>query len=111
MTERPIAHLRIKRGAAGRTARYEEFEVPYEPGMSVLDALIWIRAHMDSSLAVRYACVNANACKTCMALVEGKVTYLCVARMEAAGATVEPLPSRPLVRDLVTDIVPDDEKL
>jgi len=25
--------------------------------------------------------------------------------------TVEPLPKRPLIRDLITDIVPEDEKL
>jgi succinate dehydrogenase/fumarate reductase-like Fe-S protein len=24
--------------------------------------------------------------------------------------TVEPLPKRPLIRDLVTDVIPDDEK-
>jgi len=111
MADRTVTHLRVKRGAPGEMGRYDEFTVPYEPGMSVLDALIWIRTHLDSSLAVRYACINANACKTCMALVGGKVTYLCVAQLHAAGATVEPLPSRPLLRDLVTDIVPDDEKL
>ena len=57
------------------------------------------------------ACVNANACKTCMALVDGQVTYMCTARLTPAGGKVEPLPKRPLIRDLVTDTVPDDEKL
>jgi succinate dehydrogenase/fumarate reductase-like Fe-S protein len=26
------------------------------------------------------------------------------------GGTIEPLPKRPLIRDLVTDIVPEEEK-
>jgi succinate dehydrogenase / fumarate reductase iron-sulfur subunit len=39
--------------------------------MSVLDGLRWIRAHLDSTLAIRYICINANACKTCMASVNG----------------------------------------
>ena len=111
MAEPIHALLRVQRGVPGEPERFDEFEVPYEPGMSVLDALIWVRSHVDSSLAVRYGCVNANACKTCMALVEGKVTYLCVAHMQTGGVTVEPLPSRSLIRDLVSDTVPDDEKL
>ena len=78
--------------------------------MSVLDALIWIRQHLDSSLAVRYNCINANACKECVALVNGKVTYLCTARVEDDPIKLEPLPKRPLIRDLVTDILPANEQ-
>lgn len=105
------ATLRIRRGGAGEEARYQEYEVPYEDGMSVLDALRWIRTHRDSTLAIRYSCINANACKTCMALVNGAVEYTCIARLNTGAITVEPLPKRPLIRDLVTDIVPDEEKL
>jgi len=111
MAERSVANLRVRRGVPGEKERYENFKVSYQQGMSVLDALLWVRNHLDSSLAVRYACTNANACKTCMALVQGKVTYLCVTHMDPNGVTVEPLDSRPLIRDLVTDTVPDDEKL
>lgn len=103
--------LRVRRGCAGEPGRYDVYRVPYEEGMSVLDALVWIRAHVDSSLAFRYGCVNANACKTCMALVDGQVAYMCTAHLTPAGGQVEPLPKRPLIRDLVTDTVPDDEKL
>ena len=75
------ATLHVRRGAPGEAARYDDFEVPYEEGMSVLDALRWIRAHLDSSLAIRYSCINANACKTCMALVNGEVEYTCIAKL------------------------------
>jgi succinate dehydrogenase / fumarate reductase iron-sulfur subunit len=102
--------LRVWRGTKRDESRYDEFEVPYEDGMSVLDALRWIRGHLDSSLAIRYSCINANACKTCMALVNGAVEYTCIARLTPDAVTVEPLPKRPLIRDLVTDIVPEDER-
>lgn len=105
------AHVRVWRGTAGEAGEYQVYDVPLEDGMSVLDALRWIRAHLDSSLAIRYSCVNANACKTCMALVDGAVEYTCTARLSEAGATVAPLPSRPVIRDLITDTVPPDEKL
>jgi succinate dehydrogenase/fumarate reductase-like Fe-S protein len=113
MAERDFetAILRVRRGAANEPARYDDFEVPYEDGMSVLDALCWIRAHLDSTLAIRYSCINANACKTCMAVVNGEVEYTCIARLTPELTTVEPLPKRALIRDLVTDTVPDEEKL
>jgi len=94
-----IAILRVRRGAPGETPRHDDFEVPYEEGMSVLDALRWIRVNLDSTLAIRYSCINANACKTCMALVNGEVEYTCIAKLT------------PDIRDLVTDVVPEDEKL
>ncbi len=110
-TDKEITELRVWRGCAPEQGRHEVYRVPWDEGMSVLDALLWIRAHVDSSLAFRYGCINANACKTCMALVDGQVAYLCTARLAPAGGRVEPLPKRPLIRDLVTDTVPDDEKL
>lgn len=103
--------LRVRRGAPNEEARYDEFEVPFEEGMSVLDALRWIRTDLDSTLAIRYSCINANACKTCMALVNREVEYTCIAKLVPGVMTVEPLPKRRLIRDLVTDIVPADEKL
>ncbi len=105
------AVLRVRRGAANEATRYDEFEVPFEEGMSVLDALRWIRVHRDSTLAIRYSCINANACKTCMALINGAVEYSCMAKLTRGTITVEPLPKRPLIRDLVTDTVPEEENL
>jgi succinate dehydrogenase/fumarate reductase-like Fe-S protein len=106
-----IAVLRVQRGTPGEAIRFDDFEVPYEDGMSVLDALRWIRAHRDSTLAIRYSCINANACKTCMALVNGEVEYTCTAKLTPGVVTVQPLPKRPLIRDLVADIISEEEKL
>ena len=106
-----LTPLSIWRGSAEEEGHVQTYEVPFEEGMSVLDALRWIRTHVDPSLAIRYSCINANACHTCMALVDGVVGYTCTARLSSAGASVAPLPKRAVIRDLVTDTVPADEKL
>ncbi|MBJ3776982.1 2Fe-2S iron-sulfur cluster-binding protein [Acuticoccus mangrovi] len=104
------AKLSVKRGTPEHTYD-EEFDIPYSEGMSILDALMWIHAHADSTLAVRYSCINANACKECSVMVNGKVTYACTARLSREGDRVEPLPTKTLVRDLVTDTLPAKETL
>jgi succinate dehydrogenase/fumarate reductase-like Fe-S protein len=103
--------LKVRRGAKGETPRYDSFDVPFTEGMSVLDALMWIRGHVDSSLAVRYSCINANACKECMMRIEGRTLYACTTRLGAGGATIEPLDNKELIRDLVTEITPPKERL
>ena len=103
--------ITIQRGAPGEESYAETFDVPYREGMSVLDAVVWIRTHVDSSVAFRYSCVNANACKECMVAVNGKTEYACTARLSADGTTVGPLTNKVLIRDLVTDIVPPKENL
>jgi succinate dehydrogenase/fumarate reductase-like Fe-S protein len=105
------AELVIARGAPGEPARRERYTVPFEPGQSVLDGLRWIRAHHDPALAFRFSCINANACKECMMLIDGKVVYACTARLEPRAMELAPLPNKALVRDLVTEIAPPDERL
>ena len=105
------AKLRVQRGGSEEGLVFEEFEVPYLKGMSVLDALIWIRANRDSSLAIRYSCTNANTCKECMVKVEGKTVYACTERLGTERVTVGPLTNKRLLRDLVTDIAPPKETL
>jgi succinate dehydrogenase/fumarate reductase-like Fe-S protein len=105
------ADIHLQRGGAGEKSEIITYSVPYQEGMSVLDALIWIRAHEDPSLAIRYSCLNANACKECMIEVDGKVDYACVVRLTDRPQTIRPLANKRLIRDLVTDIVPPKETL
>src|SRR5215469_11588610 len=77
-----VAKLKIKRGGAGEAARWDSFEVPFEPGQSVLDGLRWLRINKDPTLAMRYSCINANACKECMIQLDGETVYACTARLE-----------------------------
>ena len=106
-----VATLLIKRGSPGEEPAWSRFSVPFETGASVLDALRRIHAETDASLAFRYSCINANACKECMMLIDGKVTYACTARLEPREIRLEPLPNKKLIRDLVTEIAPPDERL
>ncbi len=105
-----VATLLIRRGGPSDAVRHDRFEVPFEPGHSVLDGLRSIRATVDPGLAFRYACLNANTCKECMILLDGKVVYACTARMEEREMRLDPLPNKPLLRDLATAIAPPDER-
>jgi succinate dehydrogenase/fumarate reductase-like Fe-S protein len=105
-----VATLKVWRGARSGEGRWETHDVPFEPGQSVLDGLRWIRSHHDASLAIRYSCINANACKECMMELDGKTVYACTARLEPREMTLAPLSNKRLVRDLVTEIAPPAER-
>ena len=105
-----VAKLKIWRGETRDTGRWDTHDVPFEPGQSVLDGLRWLRINRDPSLAVRFSCINANACKECMIQVDGETVYACTARLEARQMTLTPLPNKKLVRDLVTEIAPPSER-
>jgi succinate dehydrogenase/fumarate reductase-like Fe-S protein len=104
------AHLKIWRGERTDDGQWELHDVPYEPGQSVLDGLRWIRVNRDPSLAIRYSCINANACKECMLELDGETVYACTARLEPREMALAPLSNKRLVRDLVTEIAPPGER-
>ena len=105
-----ITTLKIWRGADKTAGHFECYDVPYEPGQSVLDGLRWIRVHRDPTLAIRFSCINANACKECMIELDGKTVYACTARLQPRAMTLAPLSNKTLVRDLVTEIAPPAER-
>jgi succinate dehydrogenase/fumarate reductase-like Fe-S protein len=104
------ARLRIWRGLDSQSGHFETHDVPFEPGQSVLDGLRWIRANRDPTLAIRFSCINANACKECMMEIDGATLYACTERLEEREITVRPLSNKALVRDLVTEIAPPAER-
>ena len=104
------ATLRIWRGLDPAAGHFETYAVPFEPGQSVLDGLRWIRANHDAALAIRFSCINANACKECMMEIDGRTLYACTERLEPRVITVKPLSNKALVRDLVTEIAPPAER-
>ena len=108
-----IARLRVRRGTADEPRpRYDKFAVPFEAGMTVLDALIRIRARQDPSLAIRYSCINGNVCKECTIAIDGAVEYACTTRLRADRmVTIDPLPGKTVLRDLVSEMRPPRERL
>src|SRR4029077_9458314 len=105
-----VATLKIRRGSARDAGQWQSYEVPFEPGQSVLDGLRWLRIHKDPTLAMRFSCINANACKECMIQLDGATVYACTARLEPRAMTLTPLPNKKLIRDLVTEIAPPSER-
>ena len=104
------ALLAIRRGEPEAASRVETFAIEFEHGQSVLDGLRMIRRDHDPSLAFRFSCINANACKECMMQLDGETVYACTARLEPREMTLTPLPNKKLVRDLVTEIAPPSER-
>jgi succinate dehydrogenase/fumarate reductase-like Fe-S protein len=111
VSAREVATLLVQRGRPGEASRVDRFEVSFEPGQSVLDGLRAVRAEQDPTVAIRYSCINANACKECMILVDGKVVYACTRRLEPREMLLQPLANKALVHDLVTEIAPPDERI
>ncbi len=107
---RETTTLEIWRGLEANAGRWETYEVPFEAGQSLLDGLRWIRANRDPTLAIRFSCINANACKECMVELDGETVYACTARLQARKMTVAPLSNKKLLRDLVTEIAPPTER-
>ena len=105
-----IATLQVWRGDNRDTGNWRSYEVPFERGQSVLDGLRWIRANHDSTLAIRFSCISANACKECMIELDGETVYACTARLEVRTMRLAPLPNKRLIRDLVTEIAPPGER-
>ncbi len=101
------AHLKVFRGDAGGPTRFDDFDVPVEEGMVVLDALHWIQGNGAPDLAVRWNC-KAAKCGSCSAEVNGRPRLTCKTRLSDFDLdepiTVEPMRAFPLVRDLVTDV-------
>ncbi len=94
---------RYKRGD-GRD-HFDEFEVPVEPNMTVLDALRWIQLNIDASLAIRHSCLHAS-CGTCGVKVNGREQLACVCELADYGdvLTIEPLDNLPVLTDLVVEM-------
>jgi len=85
--------------------RFDEFHVPYEKGMTVLDALMYARDHYDPSLTFRHSCRQA-VCGSDAMFVNGQQRLCCKTQMNELEwpVRVEPLPHQDVVKDLVVDM-------
>ncbi len=84
----------------------KQYVVPPMEGMVVLDAMHYIQAHFDTTLACRWNC-KAAKCGSCSAEINGKPRLMCKTRLDdfhGEPITVRPIKVFPLVRDLVTDV-------
>ena len=105
------ARMKIWRGSTRAEGGYQTYDIEFDDGESVLDALVALRRDRAPDLAVRFSCFNANVCKECTMLIDGEVQYACIAKLKTGETQVDPLPNRDLLRDLMTDTLSASEKL
>jgi succinate dehydrogenase/fumarate reductase iron-sulfur protein len=98
--------LEIARSDERRTSR---FDVPVPGAASrVLDALLYVREHLDPSLGFRYSC-RAGMCGACAVVINGQEALSCQTAIGTLGTTtvrVSPLRALPVLRDLTCDMTP-----
>lgn len=104
------ARLRIWRGTDPQYGRYEEFDIEFEDGDSVLDALVRLRYGSVPDLAFTFSCFNANVCKECVMMIDGIVDYACIAKLKPGLTQLDPVPEQRVLRDLVIDVRERDQK-
>ena len=85
--------------------RFDDFPVPREKGMTVLDALIYARDTYDTTLTFRHSCRQA-VCGSDALFINGRQRLGCQTQISDLDAPVrvEPLPHQDVVKDLVVDM-------
>jgi len=90
--------IRIRRDAD----RTDAFQLPYEPGLSVLWALKYIYENLDRSVAYPLCLCRIGKCGNCLLRVNGKAQLACsVILREGDDLLLEPLDAATAIRDLV----------
>ncbi|MBK5291244.1 MAG: succinate dehydrogenase/fumarate reductase iron-sulfur subunit [Acidobacteriia bacterium] len=100
------AMFRIWRGDASG-GEFQDYRVPVDEGMVVLDAVHRIQAHQAPDMAVRWNC-KAGKCGSCSAEINGSPKLMCMTRLSDLNldmpVIIEPMHAFPSIRDLVTDV-------
>jgi succinate dehydrogenase / fumarate reductase iron-sulfur subunit len=90
-----------------KNPRIDTYEVDLDKcGPMVLDALIKIKNEIDQTLTFRRSC-REGICGSCAMNIDGKNTLACthgIEECEGADVQIYPLPSMPVVKDLVPDL-------
>ena len=107
--EGPTVHLKVYRYDPEiedkREPRFDDFHVPFEKGMTVLDAVIYARDEFDSSLTFRHSCRQA-VCGSDAFFINGRQRLACKTQIAdlAQPIRIEPLPHQEVLKDLVVDM-------
>lgn len=91
---------------SGENPSIDSFELDMDNcGPMILDALLKIKAEMDSSLSLRRSC-REGICGSCSMNINGQNTLACTRAIEdyVDDIYIYPLPHQPVVKDLVSDL-------
>ncbi len=102
--------LRVKRYNPQKSGlpAFQDYHVEVEPTDRILDALMYVKRNLDSTLAFRKSCAH-GICGSDAMTIDGTERLACktlvqdVAKEEGAVVTIEPLRSLPVQRDLMVD--------
>ncbi|MBI1374675.1 MAG: succinate dehydrogenase/fumarate reductase iron-sulfur subunit [Phycisphaera sp.] len=92
---------------------FDTFDVPFKEDWVVLDAINWIKDHVDGTISHRWSC-RMGVCGSCGMMVNGDPKLTCAAFLKdymPGPIRVEPLANFPVERDLIIDFDPFMEKL
>ena len=92
---------------------FQSYEVPFRADWVLLDAINYIKDHIDGSLSYRWSC-RMGVCGSCGMMVNGRPELTCafsMSRCMPGPVRIEPLQFFPIVRDLVIDMTDFMEKL
>ncbi|MGD0676144.1 MAG: succinate dehydrogenase iron-sulfur subunit [Polyangiaceae bacterium] len=115
MASERAVRLKVKRqDGPAQPSYWQEFEVPWQPQMNVISALMELRKKPVTSSGEKVApivweCVCLEeVCGSCTMIVNGRVRQSCSALVDVVapnGQTIvlEPMTKFPVVRDLVVD--------
>lgn len=87
------------------SSKFVEFKVPVQKWTTVLDAILYVKQQLDTSVAVRYSCRQAS-CGSCGMMINGKPSLACYTKISELNSdiiTVEPMSNFPIIRDLAVD--------
>ena len=88
--------------------RFQDFTVDVEPTSRLLDALMFVKRHLDNTLSFRKSCAH-GVCGSDAMIINGTQRLACktlvrdVAEKDGDTVTIEPLQSLPVQRDLMVD--------
>ena len=91
----------------------QSYTIPYKEDMVVLDALNYIKNHVDGTLTHRWSC-RMGVCGSCGMTVNGDPKLTCATFLRdyyPGEVRVDPLANFPVIRDLVIDISDFMDKL
>ena len=116
MEEEKVINFKIHRfdpEKIGKNKHYvSTYRVPTRTGMTILDALLYIKDNLDGTLTFRHQC-RMGQCGSCGIMVNGKPMLACYTQVLLLGVDtleIEPLSNLPAIKDLVVNVDPFFEK-
>ncbi len=102
MTEAKVIKVKLQRFSpdAGPPS-FQEYEVPLEPGMSVMNVITYIYENLDTSMSYYNSC-RIGKCLGCDMGINGENDYACTTIADG-DLTITPLAEYVTIKELLVD--------